>query len=374
MFRGIRSSLAASLGPVLTAGGMALPPAAVAAAAVAGAAAVTAASVAAAPAAKAATPPGKALVLLQNGETTAPETTALQAAGWTVDQATPAQWLADSAATFKSYAVLVIGDASTTSSCSTLTPTTATSGTGAIGTTWQSAVSGNVAVLGTAPAAAGTTAAGNLMTASAGYAAAGYSSSGGTGTGLYVSLNCEYKTAAAKTPVPLLNGVEGIGAAGGLAVKGGLSCGDAGTVNKWEAASAGTFGAVTSGSLGTGSWTSTGCPVQEAFSSWPAAFTPAAFDGASDATVNFTASDGVSGQPYVLLGHPVPAATAALAPGTGGEVPPLSAVGGFEPGRARGEPGDGGRPGEHRERGLHPVGNRPVDSGLRAGAGLHADL
>jgi hypothetical protein len=104
MFRGIRSSLAAGLGPVLTAGGMALPPAAVAAAAVAGAAAV-AAAVAAAPVAKAATPSGNALVLLQNGETTAPETTALRAAGWTVDQATPAQWLADSAATFKSYAV-----------------------------------------------------------------------------------------------------------------------------------------------------------------------------------------------------------------------------------------------------------------------------
>jgi hypothetical protein len=59
--------------------------------------------------------------------------------------------VADSAATFKSYAVLVIGDPSTTSSCSTLTPTTATSGTDAIGTAWQSAVSGNVAVLGAPP-------------------------------------------------------------------------------------------------------------------------------------------------------------------------------------------------------------------------------
>jgi YD repeat-containing protein len=329
MSRAVRSVLAGSLGPVLTAGGIALPPAAATAAAVAGAAAVTAASVAAAPAARAATPPGKALVLLQNGETTAPETTALQAAGWTVDQATPAQWLADSAATFKSYAVLVIGDPSTPSSCSALTPVTATSGTGAIGTTWQAAVSGNVAVLGTAPAAAGTTAASNLITASVGYAAAKYAS--GAGTGLYVSLNCEYKTAAAKTAVPLLAGVEGIGTAGGLAVQGGLSCSDAGTVNKWEAAAAGTFGAVTSGSLGTGSWTSPGCPVQEAFSSWPAMFTPAAFDIASDATANFTASDGVSGQPYVLLGQPVSAATAALAPGTGGEVPPLSAAGGSNP-------------------------------------------
>jgi len=272
------------------------------------------------------TPPGGALVLLQNGETTAPETTALQAAGWTVTQATPAQWAADSTATFEQYALLVIGDPSTTSSCSTLTPTTGTSGGDAIGTNWQSAVSGNVAVLGTAPAAAGTSAATSLLDASAAYAGSGYSS--GSGTGLYMSLNCEYKTAAAKTAVPLLNGVEGIGAVGGLSVAGGLSCSDPGTVNKWEADAAGTFGAVTNGSLAAGSWTSTGCPVQEAFSSWPTMFTPVAFDGAADATANFTASDGATGQPYALLGHPVTAATAALAPGAGGEVAPLSAVGG----------------------------------------------
>jgi RHS repeat-associated protein len=325
--RAVRNVLAAGLGLVLTAGGMALPPAAVAVA-VAGATAVAVGGVAAAPTARAATPPGKALVLLQNGESTAPETTALRATGWTVDQATPAQWLADSATTFKSYAVLVIGDPSTTSGCLTLTPTTATSGTDAIGTTWQSAVSGNLAVLGTAPAAAGTTAASNLVTASARYAASGYSQSAGTGTGLYVSLNCEYKTAGAKTAVPLLNGVEGAGTAGGLTVRGGLSCSDAGTVNKWEASAAGTFGGVTSGSLGTGSWASPGCPVQEAFSSWPTLLTPVAYDAAADATANFTASDGVSGQPYVLLGQPVSAATAALAPSTGGEVLPGTTVGG----------------------------------------------
>ena len=113
----VRNALATGLGPVLTVGGMSLPSGAMVAAGVAGVTAAVAAA-AAAPAAFAVTPPGKALVLLQNGETTAPETTALQAAGWTVDQATPAQWVADSAATFKSYAVLVIGDPSTTSSCS----------------------------------------------------------------------------------------------------------------------------------------------------------------------------------------------------------------------------------------------------------------
>ena len=275
------------------------------------------------------TPPGSALVLLQNGESTAPETTALQAAGWTVTQQTPAQWVADSTATFKTYAVLVIGDPSTTSSCSTLTPTTGTTGGDAIGTNWQAAVSGNVAVLGTAPAAAGTSAATSLVTASAAYAASGYSA--GNGTGLYVSLNCQDKTAPANTAVPLLNGVEGTGTAGGLTVKGSLSCSDPGTVNKWEAAAAGTFGAVSSSSLAPGAWTSTGCPVQEAFSRWPALFTPVAIDAGADATANFTVSNGTQGQPYALLGHPVTVATAALAPGTGGEVPPQSAVGGSNP-------------------------------------------
>lgn len=317
------------LGPVLIAGVVAVPPAAVAAVGAARTAALVGSAVAA-PAARAAatTGNGKALVLLQNGETTAPETTALQASGWSVTQATPAQWEADSASTFKSYGVLVIGDPSTTSSCSTLTPTTATTGTDAIGTTWQSAVTGTVAVLGTAPAAAGTAAATTLVDAAVGYAGSRYTSSSSTGTGLYISLNCEYKSASAKTAVPLLSGVEGIGAAGGLAVQGGLSCGDAGTVNKWEAAAAGTFGAVTNGSLGSGSWTSTGCPVQEAFSSWPTMFTPVGYDAGADAAKNFTASDGVAGEPYVLLGAPISAATAALAPGTGGEVSPLSAVGG----------------------------------------------
>lgn len=326
----VRHALAAGLGPVLTAGGLALPSAAMLGTVVAGAAAAAlVSSTVAAPAANAATITGPVLVLLQNGETTAPETTVLEGAGYSVTQATPSTWESMTKAQFQSYAALVIGDPSTSGGCSTLTPTTATSGTDALGTAWQSAVTGDVAVLGTAPAAAGTTAADNLVTAAVGYAAARYAS--GSGTGLYVSLNCEFKTAAAKTAMPLLNGVEGIGAAGGLAVGGGLSCSDAGTVNKWEASAAGTFGAVTSDSLGTGSWTSPGCPVQEAFSSWPAMFTPLAYDAASDVTDNFTASDGVSGQPYVLLGHPVTGATAALAPATGGEVLPQSAVGGTNP-------------------------------------------
>ena len=62
------------------------------------------------------------------------------------------------AAQFQGYAALVIGDPSS-GSCSTLVPTTGTSGSDAIGTTWQGAVTGNLAILGAAPAVPGSNAA-----------------------------------------------------------------------------------------------------------------------------------------------------------------------------------------------------------------------
>jgi len=276
------------------------------------------------------------LVLLQNGEATAPEATALQNAGYSVTQDTPAQWLALTAAQFKAYAAVVIGDPSS-GSCSTLTPTTATSGTDAIGTTWQSAVSGNLAIIGTAPALPASAAATTLITSSVAYAAARWSSSSDTGTGLYLSLNCEYSTAAANTAVPLLDGVEGISSSNGLTAQGSLSCSDNGTINGWGATDAATFSGYTSASLAAGgsTWPSPSCPVEEAFDSWPGktttwssgTFTPLAYDGASDATANFTASDGATGQPYILLASPTQP-TASLSPSTGGQVPTDAATGG----------------------------------------------
>ena len=280
-------------------------------------------AVAAAPARAAS---GSVLVLLQNGESSAPEAADVPA-GFTVTQVTPSTWEGMSAAQFAAYAVLVIGDPSS-GSCSALTPTTGTSGSDALGTAWQGAVTGNVAVLGTAPALPGTADADRLISGAVGYAVAGYSASSGAGTGLYVSLNCEYSTAPAGTDVALLDGVEGIGTAGGLTVQGGLSCADPGTVNTWEADASGTFSGFGSRSLAAGSWPPPACPVQEAFDSWPAMFTPAAYDAASDAAADFTASDGATGQPYVLLGAPVSPATQALAPSAGGEVPAGTTAGG----------------------------------------------
>src|SRR5450755_340073 len=314
--------VAAGLAQVLAAG-MAVVPVAMTAAVVARAATVATVAAAVARPAKADAASVPVLVLLQNGEGTAPEATVLQSAGYAVTQVTPATWAGMTAAQFQGYAALVIGDPSGGGTCSVSLPTT-----GTLGTAWQAAVTGHVAVLGTAPAAAGTSAANTLVKDAAGYAAAGYSSSGQAGTGLYLSLNCAYAAQTTAMAVGLLNGVEGIGAAGGVTAAGGLSCGDAGTVNSWEAAAAGTFGGFTSSQLGTSSWPSPACPVEEGFKSWPAMFTPVGYAAAADAASNFTASDGAAGEPYVLLGVPVSGGTAALAPSAGGEVLAGTAAGG----------------------------------------------
>jgi RHS repeat-associated protein len=317
-----RRLVAAALGPVLAAS-TGLVPVAVTAGLAAG---LTAASVAVSKAPAKAATLGSVLILLQNGESAAPESADVPA-GYTVTQVTPSAWEGMTAAQFAAYSALVIGDPSS-GSCSSLTPTTAASGTDALGTAWQAAVTGNVAVLGTSPALPGTPGADGLISDAIGYAAAGYSSSAGAGTGLYVSLNCEYSTVAAGTDVSLLDGVEGIGTAGGLTVQGGLACSDTGTVNTWEADSSQVFAGLPGSALAGGAWPSPACPVQEAFDSWPATFTPVAYDAGSDVTSNFTASDGAAGQPYVVLGAPVTAATQALAPSAGGEVPAGSTAGG----------------------------------------------
>lgn len=122
-------------------------------------------------------------------------------------------------------------------------------------------------------------------------------------------------------------------------MQGGLACADGGTVNNWEAKSSGALSSVTSSMLaGSGNWPLPSCPVQEAFDSWPANFTPVGYDVASDASANFTAPDGTSGQPYLMLGTaPLTTATQAgrttlaLAPSIGGLVPAMSTAAGANP-------------------------------------------
>jgi hypothetical protein len=87
----LRKVTAAVLGTVLAAAGALLPALPAVAVAAGVTAAATAASVATASAAHAQS--GQpVLVLAQNGETTAPEATLLQAAGYAVTQVTPSVW------------------------------------------------------------------------------------------------------------------------------------------------------------------------------------------------------------------------------------------------------------------------------------------
>jgi RHS repeat-associated protein len=322
------------LSPVIAAMSLVPVPATVTAAvAVAGAAATAVAT--AAPAKAATSLP--VLVVQVNGESSAPEAALLTTAGYTVTQVTTTALQAMSKAAFQGYAAVVIGDPSSGGTC----PSGWTPSTSALGSNWEGWVTGDVAVLGTnaglaaSLASSGNTAAQTLITDAAGYAAAQPGTTV-TRTGLYLSLGCAYSAAAQGTQVSVLDGIytdttgtQTIGAAGHVTVNGSLSCADSGTVNKWEAVAAGTFSGFTSSSLAAGApgWPSPACPVQEGFDSWPAMFTPVAYDAAS-ATGNFTASDGVAGQPYILLGAPVSAATTGLAPSTGGEVPAGTTSGG----------------------------------------------
>ena len=248
-----------------------------------------------------------------NGGTSSPEAQAATADGYSVTVASPSTWDSLTEANFASYSAIVIGDPSN-GSCATTVPSDALS----TAATWGPAVTGNVAVVGTAPeyaGASGTT----LIDDGIAYAVSGSS------TGLYLSLNCEYSSASSNTAVPLLAHVE----AGGFTVQGqSASCPDAGTVNTAVSVGITQFADLQSSSLGP--WASPTCSVQETFDAWPSALSGLGFDaGATPA--DFTAFDGVTGQPYVLVGSTPNAATLALSPSTGGEVPPASSYGGSNP-------------------------------------------
>jgi hypothetical protein len=305
-----RTRRAAAVVAVQSLLGSALPGVAVVAA---GAAAVTAASIVSASTPAQASISGSVLILSTsvNGGTSSAEAHAASALGLSVTVVAPSTWDAMTTAQFQGYTAIIIGDPSTTA-CSSTVPSDALSTAG----TWGAAVDGNVSVLGTAPALAGAT---KLISDAIAYAASGAS---GT-TGLYVSLNCDYYTAAADTGVPVLDSVDG----GGFTVTGqGANCPSAaGTANNWETLALAPFKGLTSGDLGP--WSSPACSVEETFTGWPVGLAGVGYyQGASPAT--FTASDGATGQAYILAGAPVPTATAKLSMSFGGMVPAMTTAGG----------------------------------------------
>ena len=87
------------------------------------------------------------LVVLVNGESTAPEAALLTSAGYTVTTVTTAALASMSQSTFQGYAAVVIGDPSSGG----VMPDVVAADLAALGSNWEGWVTGNVAVLGTAP-------------------------------------------------------------------------------------------------------------------------------------------------------------------------------------------------------------------------------
>ena len=115
--------------------------------------------------------------------------------------------------------------------------------------------------------------------------------------------------------MPLLAHVEG----GGFTIQGrAASCPNSGTVNTLVALGSSQLNTLQSSSLGT--WSSPACSVEETFDAWSSDLSGLGYD-AGVAPVDFTASNGVTGQPYVLVGSPPSSATLALSASVGGEVP-----------------------------------------------------
>ena len=260
-----------------------------------------------------------------NGGTSSAEGRAASALGLSLTVATDTQWPTEN---FNNFDAIIIGDPSS-SGCSTSVPPEALSTV----STWQPAVTGNVAVLGTARALAGSSGSA-LITDAIAYAASAYNSQNHTGTGLYVSLNCEDSGDSVGTPVGgtgsaknWLNGIESIGTTGGLTDTGqGSACPTArSTVRKqWRLRG------------------SAARPVRVCRGGRrrPARYRRALAPGRrrSPGRLRRRGDPGELhrigrriGQPYVLLGAPVSGGTAGLTSSQGGQVPPGSAVGGSNP-------------------------------------------
>ena len=191
-----------------------------------------------------------------------------QALGFAVDVVDAATWGSMTTAEFAGYRAIILGDPFCFAS-DLATPA-------ANATTWASAVTGNVIVIGTDPNVhppGGI----ELTTRGIDFAVADPS-----GTGAYITLSCNYHGTVPNTPVPALDGF------GSFTVKG-VGCHNTVKVVATHPA----LSSLTDANLS--NWH---CSVHEAFDSWPLSFEVFAMSVGTGA--DFTAPDGTTGTPYIL--------------------------------------------------------------------------
>lgn len=213
--------------------------------------------------------------------------------GYTVTAVDGAQWDAMTAAQFKQYQVLIIGDPTCGPADGVGTFQAAVTNE----STWEPVVmssGGNKVIIGTDPTYHYTYGSGpnaNILEKN-GIAYAGAVSGA---TGAYVDLSCTYTFASNGTPVPLLDGLSSHGP--GSFTVGGAPC--AGSISLVSAT--GPTAGLTDGDLS--NWS---CSVHEYFTQFPSDYTPLALATDPSVPVTYTGTDvdtggTVSGSPYILV-------------------------------------------------------------------------
>lgn len=242
-----------------------------------GAAAVAAAILGVAPLAGAAPAPDANSVLILDTTVTggassveAVQATSLGLTPVVVDAAT---WAAMTTAEFASYRALILGDATCNGDVGALLPAETNRAV------WSPAVTGNIITIGSDPVfhAGSIPGALNLINKSIAYAAADAT------TGAAIGLSCYYYSAAAGTPVPVLDQF------GSFSVVGQGGCPNASHIIATHPALVGLTDADLS------NW---GCSTHEGFDSWPVDFLPLVIS--TDVPSPFEAPDGTSGAPYIM--------------------------------------------------------------------------
>ena len=221
-----------------------------------------------------------------SGGSSSQEALAAQALGYSVNVVAGTTWDSMTTAQFASYSAIILGDPTCSGSDSASVGAAETNAS-----TWGAAINGNVAIVGTDPVfhnMNGNNQAGALKVTDD---AVAYALAHPGTTGAYISLSCYYASSSTATAPAVLSGIAG----GGFSVHGGVTCADSGHVESDTASATVSWSNLTDSDLYF--WS---CSVHEAFLSWPSTFVPLAIDP-SASPPDYTGSDGIAGQPYILV-------------------------------------------------------------------------
>lgn len=211
------------------------------------------------------------------------EAAAITLAGFTPVLCSPSDWVLGTSAQFGAYRAVVFGDP--TCQVGTSTVSAAESNIGV----WGPEIDGNVIIIGTDEVFH--QGQGGLQLTNKAMAFVLADDPGQTKTGAFISLSCYYHNATAGTLVPLL---DAISIPGSMSVTGGAFLGGGCYNNVHIVATHPALAGLTDATLS--NWS---CSVHEAFDRWDS-LNYQVLVIARDVAVNYVATDGTSGIPYIL--------------------------------------------------------------------------